>query len=130
MPAKIEFLIENDILIDHLTQKDLSATSTLEIAMTSGICFTTVVNASELYFHSSTQKEKESVDTVLYALKVLGIHQRYSLNISKFFNKVATTRDAIICSVALNNKLPILTDETERYKRSGIKIITSKELRG
>ena len=130
MPNKIEFLIENDILLDHLTQKDISVLSTLEIAMTTGICFTSVINASELYFYSSTQQEKESVDTVLYALKVLGIHQRYSLNISKFFNKVATTRDAIICSVALNNKLPILTDETERYKRSGIKIITSKELRG
>ena len=130
MPNKIEFLIENDILLDHLTQKDISVPSTLEIAMTTGICFTSVINASELYFYSSTQQEKESVDTVLYALKVLGIHQRYSLNISKFFNKVASTRDAIICSVALNNKLPILTDETERYKRSGIKIITSKELRG
>ncbi len=130
MPNKIEFLVENDILLDHLTQEDISIPSVLEIAMTQGFCFTTVVNASELYFNASTQAERESVDKVLYALKILGIHQRYSLNISKFFNKVATTRDAIICSVALNNKLPILTGEVERYRESGIKIITPKELRG
>ena len=130
MPNKTEFLIENDILIDHLTQKDLSVPSTLEIALTQGICFSTVINASELYFNVSTQVEKENVDAVIYSLKILGIHPRYSLTISKFFNKVAGARDAIICSVALNNKLPILTDEFERYKESGIKIISPKELRG
>jgi predicted nucleic acid-binding protein len=130
MPNKIEFLIENDILIRHLTQKEFSIPSTLEIAMLQGICFTTVINASELFFKASTKIELENVNAMLYALKILGIHQRYSLNISKFFNKVATTRDAIICSVALNNKLPILTDEVGRYKKSGIKIITSNELRG
>ena len=48
----------------------------------------------------------------------------------RFFNKVATARDALFCSVAKNNKLPIFTKEIERYKNSGMKIITPKELRG
>lgn len=130
MPNKIEYLIDTDIFVDHLIQKDNSALSDLEIAMTTGMCFTSVIQASELYFYVSDPVEKKGVDSVMRAMKVLGIHPRYSLNISDFFNKVATTRDAIVCSVAKNNKLPIFTNDCIRYKESGIKIITSLEMRG
>ena len=128
MADKIEFLVETDILIDHLIQDDLSKLSDLELAMMKGICFTTVINSSEMYFYSSTGKEKHAVDGVMMAVKVLGLHPRYSLNISEFFNKVASTRDAMICSLAKINKLPILTAQISKYKDSGIKIISPKEL--
>lgn len=127
---KKEFLIDTDIISNHLILNDISDLSDLEFAMTEGICFTSVINASEIYFGVTNLKEKQNVDSVMNALNVLGIHSRYSLNISEFFDKVATTRDAIMCSVAKNNKLPILTNNYERYKKSGIKIISSKELRG
>jgi len=130
MPDRTEFLIETDILVDHLIHEDFSKLSDLEFAMTKGICFTTVINSSEMYFYSVTEKEKNAVDCVMRAVKVLGIHPRYSLNISEFFNKVATTRDAMICSLAKTNKLPILTAQIQKYKNSGIKIISPKELRG
>jgi predicted nucleic acid-binding protein len=130
MKKKIEYLIDTDILIDHLKTKDKSQLSDLEIAMTKGICFTSVIQASEMYFNKLIPEDKKAVDSVIYALKILGIHSRYSLSISDFFNKVASTRDAIVCSVAKNNKLPILTNRFDRYRKSGIKIITSEELRG
>jgi len=130
MPNKIEYLIDTDIFVNHLTQEDGSVLSDLELAMSTGMCFTSVIQASELYFHVSDPVEKQGVDSVMRAMKVLGIHPRYSLNITDFFNKVATTRDAIVCSVAKNNKLPIFTNDSFRYKESGIKIITSLELRG
>jgi len=130
MPNKTEYLIETDILVDHLVHDDLSTMSILEIAMTKGICFSSVINASELYFRSASLVEKQNVDKVVYALNILGIHSRYSLNISDFFDKVTSVRDALMCSIALNNKLPLLTGEIERYQKCGIKIITPKELRG
>ena len=130
MPNKIEYLIDTDIFVGHLTQKDVSVLSDLEFAMSTGMCFTSVIQATELYFNASDPDEKKAVDFVMRAMKVLGIHPRYSLNISDFFNKVATARDAIFCSVAKNNKLPIFTNDSFRYKESGIKIITSSELRG
>ncbi|MFA5803788.1 MAG: PIN domain-containing protein [Melioribacteraceae bacterium] len=130
MPNKIEYLIDTDIFVDYLTQKDDSALSDLEAAMSTGMCFTSVVQASELYFYASDPLEKHGVDSVMRAMKVLGIHPRYSLTITDFFNKVATTRDAIVCSVAKNNKLPIFTNDSYRYNESRIKIITSLELRG
>ena len=128
MADKIEFLVETDILVEHLVQNDVPVFSDLELAMSKGICFTTAINASEIYFRCTNEKEKNAVDSVMQAVKVLGIHPRYSLNISDFFNKVASTRDAMICSLAKINKLPILTAQISKYKDSGIKIISPKEL--
>jgi predicted nucleic acid-binding protein len=128
--SKVEFLIENDIMLDHLSQKDTSIYSDLEIAMSIGICFTSAINVAELYFNTRTLEEKNAVNSVMFALKILGIHPRYSLTITEFFNKVTSVRDALICSVAKFNKLPILTNEVERFQDSGIKIISSNELRG
>jgi predicted nucleic acid-binding protein len=130
MKNKIEFLLETDIIINHLSQEDQLKTSDLEIAMSTGICFTSVITASELYFMYNHESEKTIIDSVIYSLKVLGIHPRYCLNISDFFNKVATTRDALICSLARNNKLPILTYDVKRFEKSGVNIISPKQLRG
>ena len=130
MKNKIEFLVETDIIIEHLTSDGQNENSTLELAMASGICFTSVITASELFFTYHQESEREFVNGVLCALKVLGIHPRYSLNISDFFNKVATTRDALVCSLAKNNKLPILTGDLARFKTSGITVISPTQLRG
>lgn len=124
----MEYLIDTDVIIEHLTHSDLQTKSVLEKLMTQGVCFTTVVNASELYFAALSVEEKRMIDSVLGALKVLGINSRYSLNISEFFNKVATTRDALICTTAKINKLPLVTNNIDRYKESGITIINPKEL--
>jgi predicted nucleic acid-binding protein len=125
---KSQFLIDTDLLLEHLTHQNLTAPSILEKAMTKGICFTTVINASELFFAASDDVQRESIQDLLSAIKVLGLNSRYSLKISKFFNKVATTRDALLCTVAEFNRLPILTNDTARYSSSGIKIINPLEM--
>ena len=130
MSEKKEFLIETDLMIEHLTIKDGSVKSGLEIAMEIGICFTTAVNASELFFAAKTEVKQDSVKKILTALKVLGISARYSLNINEFAGKVSTVRDAIICATAKINKLPILTNNPEKYKLTGLKILHPKDLRG
>ncbi len=130
MLDRIEFLIETDILVGHLIHNNSSQLSDLELAMTKGICFTTSINSSEMYFFAATEEERDAVHCMMRSIKILGIHPRYSLNISEFFNKAATTRDAMICSLAKNNKLPILTAQIQKFKESGIKIISPKELRG
>lgn len=124
---KIQFLIETDTIVNHLMHSDENTKSFLEQAMIRGLCFTTVLNASELYFAANSNSEKECIDSVLKALKVLGVNARYSLSIADFVNKVATPRDAMICSIAMNNNLPILTIDKERYIKSGLEIISPKE---
>lgn len=129
MEEKQHFLIETDILIEHLTTHNKENYSDLEIAMMNGICFTTVINAAELYFNTRND-EKEAVDNLLKALKVLGLNSRYSLKISDFFNKVANVRDALICTVAKINKLIILTNDIDKYKAAGLTVFQPKNLRG
>lgn len=130
MKDKEHFLIETDILVEHLVFADNNGNSILETAMTKGICLTTVLNSAELYFAASDIYEKGEVDKLMRSLKVLGLNSRYSLNISDFFNKVATVRDALICTVAKNNDLSILTSKVEKYINSGLIIISPEQLRG
>ncbi|GBD90427.1 PIN domain protein [bacterium BMS3Abin04] len=124
---KIEYLVETDILLDHLKNHSNSL-SVLEKAMSSGICFTTVINSSELIYSVNSKNEKDILLSLLNALKVLGLHSRYSLYVDEYIGKVLSVRDAIICTVAKLNKLLILTDDTKKFENSGIKVLTSKDL--
>ena len=126
----MEFLIETDLMIEHLTTKDSSFKSGLELAMEKCICFTTVLNASELFFYAETEIEKDAVKKILTALKVLGIHSRYSLAVEEFAGKVSNVRDAIFCTTAKINKIPILTNDPDKYKLTGLKILHPNDLRG
>ena len=124
---KNEFLIDTDILIDHLEDQS-EGLSILQKGMITGICFTTVLNSAELYFSVKNEKERKIVDNLLNALKILGLNSRYSLVVDQFSGNVNSVRDALFCSVAKNSKLPILTKNLERYKKSGIEIITPDKI--
>lgn len=128
MSKKKEFLIETDILVDHLTKKDNGGLSALETAMRTGTCFTTMLNASELYYAAQNETEQSAVDNVTYSLKVLGLHSRYSLSISKYGGKTGSVREAIICAVAVNNKLPILSKMGSKYKDADVSVIHPDDL--
>ncbi len=128
MPDKKEFFVETDILVEHLTHKDKSSPSFLEKAMSQGDCFTSVLNASELYFAVTSKEEKEIIDKLLYAVKVLGVSSRYALQTSEFNGKLKTVRDALIASLVKINKLPIVTSDETKYANTDLKIISPLEL--
>ncbi|AFN73427.1 hypothetical protein MROS_0183 [Melioribacter roseus P3M-2] len=125
---KHEYLIETEILIEYL-ESDSGERTALEMLMERGLCFTTVINSAELFFNANNETRNEAVQRLLTSLKVLGLNSRYSLNISKFFNKVAGVREALICSVALNNNLPLVTRQKEKYLKSGVEIIDPEEIK-
>ncbi len=123
-----DFLIETDVLADHLSVLK-SDTSDLEIAMQTGICYTTAINAAELFYSVADLKEKDIIYNLLKALKILGIHSRYAIAIPDFSGKTESTRDALICAAAKINKLPILTNNVSKYVNTGLTVIHPKELR-
>ncbi len=125
----IELLIDTDIFISHLTQKKPLDNSALEIALCKGVCFSSVINISELYLNVDNPEEKKKIDSVSKIVKVLGLHSRYSLSIGNFSGKVDSLRDALFCVVAGLNKLTILTENRDRYSRTGLKVITINDLR-
>ncbi|MCF8242172.1 MAG: PIN domain-containing protein [Melioribacteraceae bacterium] len=122
-----KYLIETDVILDHLSHEGKNL-SYLEIMMTKGICFTTVINASELLYNLETEEQRNNAMKALTALKVIGMHSRYSLNISKFSGKVKTLRDALVCAIASENKLPIISLENSKFAGTEIVTIHPKEL--
>jgi len=120
-----KYLLETDVLVDYLISNGNNYFINL---MQTGICFTTVLNASELLVVCNNEDEKFAVRSVLDSLKVLGLHSRYSLSVPEFSEKTRNVRDALFAVVALINKLPIVTMNIERYKKTNLKIIHPQEV--
>ncbi len=121
----VKYLIDTDIMVDHLISNENNYLMNL---MQTGICFTTVLNASELLAVCKNDNEQSLVRNILDSLKVLGIHSRYALSIPEFSDKTNNVRDALFSVVASINKLPIVTLGEERYKKTKLKIIHPKEV--
>ncbi len=124
-----EFLIETDILLEHLMWNK-KGQSTLETIMQKGVCYTTVFNASEIYFNVHNEEERKAVDGLFMALKVLGLNGRYGLFVDEYSKKVNTVRDALMCVASKLNRLSIVTFQKEKYSKSGIIVINPKDLGG
>ena len=120
-----KFLLETDVLVDHLTSEKNNYLLNL---MQKGICFTTVLNASELLAVCKNEKELKEVRSVLDSLKVLGLHSRYALSVPEFSGKTKNIRDALFAVVSLINKLPVVTFNRDRYSKTNLKIIHPQEV--
>lgn len=127
MKNKNEYLIETEIFLEHLTHRENSF-SQLEILLQNGICFATNVTACELFFLTENEEENTIIKDLLSIINVLGYHSRYSLSIGKFQGKVKTVRDAMVCTAALLNKLPIVCINKNKFIYAGIPVFTFSEL--
>lgn len=123
-----KYLLETDILVDYLTSYD-QINNHLLFLMQKGICFTTVLNAAELLAASRNENELKLIRNVLDSLKVLGLNSRYALSVPKYSDKTKNVRDALFSVVASINKMPIVTFDLDRFKKTNLKIIHPQELR-
>jgi predicted nucleic acid-binding protein len=121
----VKYLLDTDIMVDYLTSNQNNYLMSL---MQTGICFTTVLNASEMLAACKDENEQSAIRSVLDSMKVLGLHQRYALSVPEFSDKTESVRDALFCVVSLINKLPIVTLNRERYKKTNLKIIHPQEV--
>ena len=110
-----KYLLETDILIDYLTFSNIGSEPFLLNLMQKGICFTSVLNASELFMAAKTDFEKEKVRDLLNAINVLGLHARYSLAVSDCKNNFNNIRDALFYVLAEQNRLIILSLNPDKY---------------
>ncbi|MFN3872935.1 MAG: PIN domain-containing protein [Ignavibacterium sp.] len=120
------YLIDTDILYDHLTHNQKNERSFLTTLMTKGECFTTVLNASELYFSAKSDEEKLTIKKLLYSLKVLGLNSRYSLDIPLYSEKFNNYRECLFYIVAERNNMIIATNSPSKYDFGKVKVITKK----
>lgn len=121
-------MLESDILADYLTSSEKIDCYLINL-MQKGICYTTVLNAAELLASCKDETETKLVRNVLDSLKVLGLNSRYALSIPEYSDKTESVRDALFSVVSSINKIPIVTFDKERYKKTNLKIIHPQELR-
>lgn len=117
------FLLDTDVLLDYLQFKGPKMGSQLVDFMQKGICFTTVLNASELLVKSKTKKQKEAALNLLYGIKVIGLNSRYSLEVPTYAGKFKEINQILFFIVALRNKLIIVTKKPGLYKRKGVPVV-------
>lgn len=118
-----EFLLDTDVIYEHL--KSDNEISTFEKFLSQGVCYTSIINAVEIY--SLLKNKKELADSLLYSLKVLGLPARYSMEVVKFEENYSV-RDILFIITAKMNKLPIVSFKEEKYISSGVRIINPKNL--
>ncbi len=118
-----KYLLETDVLLEYLVQYELDKESYLVKLMQEGICFTSVLNASELFMFANSDYEKEKVRDLLNALKVLGLHSRYSLSIPNYMNNFKNIRDALFYILAEQNRLSIVSLNPEKYSGLSVKSV-------
>lgn len=111
---KKQILVDTDILLDHLTYK--GEKSALIKLMEKYDCFTSVINAIELY-NAVRSEDSKYVDMLLYSIKILGIHSRYALKIAEIANKSKNRnlRDALVVGIAIENRIVLATFSAKKY---------------
>lgn len=115
-----KYLLDTDVLLEYLVLYEVDKESNLIKLMQKGICFTSVLNASELFMFVNSDYEKEKVRDLLNALKILGLHSRYSLSIPNCMDNFKNIRDALFYILAEQNRLSIVSLNPEKY--SGLRV--------
>lgn len=115
-----KFLIETDVLADHLITNSITESYLIQL-MKTGICFTSVLNAAELYSLTNSSLELQKVNDLLYGIKVLGIHARYSLSVPNYKDRFKNIRDLLFYLLAELNKLTIISFNPEKFDNLAVK---------
>ena len=123
-----EYLIDTDVIEEHLLHKKKEDETYLEKLLQRGICFSTVLNASELLYKAATEIEQQMVLDILSGLKILGLNSRYSLLVPKYSAHTKNYSEALFCVVADYNKLPIVTLNKYRYRKIELTIYHPDEI--
>ncbi len=115
-----KYLLDTDVLLEYLVLYEVDKESYLIKLMQKGICFTSVLNTSELFMFAKSDYEKEKVRDLLNTLKILGLHSRYSLSIPNCMDNFKNIRDALFYILAEQNRLSIVSLNPEKY--SGLRV--------
>ena len=75
----MQFLIETDILNDYLMHRSSDGEpSLLRQALAQATCYTTMINAMELFASATDQKSRDATMNLLMVVRVLGFSARYA----------------------------------------------------
>jgi hypothetical protein len=113
--AVVQFLIETDVLTEYLIAPAGEETL-LRTALAKGVCYTTMLNALELFRKAQTKSENDAIMQMLLVVRVLGFNSRYAESFAaagkEIENKTGlnlSERELMIVGMANVSKLSIIT---------------------
>ncbi len=125
MKTDYEVFLDTDVYLKHLYgEKD----SVLLKCLSLFNCFTSVINASEVFAKCSSNRQEENAKQAFFGSGVLGIPYRYSHTIGKLLKEKVCERDAMLLAMVIETKLPLVSfinkEKQEEYSgRYGIKFV-------
>lgn len=105
-------LIESDVIAEYLTA-EAGQTPLLRRLLEIAPCYSTFIQAAEIYSTARDDDERRTVERALFGLKILGASSRYAKTIGSVLTSVATGdryRTAIVAAMAIASQLPVVTD--------------------
>jgi hypothetical protein len=112
-----QYLIETDVLREYLLHKGPEP-SLLRQALSRGSCYTTMLNAMEVFAEMQTESGRTAATNMFMAVRVLGFSARFA----EAFADLATEhsglsqREMLVLGMALVSKLTVLSVEHfDRY---------------
>ena len=129
-----DVFVETDVLCDFLVtgQQIRSALRTLVRLC---VCYTSVLNATELLAAASHEMERSIVRNLLNGVRVLGFHQRYAETFAQIFSNqkekknVITLRSSMIAGMCLQNKLTLVTYRISAYNQiDGLTLLPAHQI--
>lgn len=123
MKSDFEVFLDTDVYLKHLYgAKD----SVLLKCLSLFDCYTSVINASEVFSRCETKEQEEFAKQAFFGSGVLGIPYKYSVTIGKLLKSKTDFRDACMLAMAIETKLPVIsfTDMKAEYsEKFGIRFI-------
>lgn len=125
----MQFLIETDILNDYLMHRSSDGEpSLLRQALAQVTCYTTMINAMELFASATDQKSRDATMNLLMVVRVLGFSARYAepfatlgKEIEQEKKLVLSQRELMILAMAETSKLTVVTRTYfDRYHAASI----------
>lgn len=125
MKSEFEIFLDTDVYLKHLNGDN---DSVLLKCLSLFDCYTSVINASEVFAECKTKEQEEIAKQAFFGSGVLGIPYKYSHTIGKLLKQNINYRDAMMLTIVIETKLPIVsfTDkerQNELSKKFGIKFV-------
>lgn len=115
-------LLETDVIVEFLATPDPTPTL-LRRLLQCTTCFTTFIQAAEIYSVVRDDQERRIVERALFGLKILGASGRYAATIGRLLasSQAGTIeagapnhRAAIVAAMAIESRLPVITNNYVR----------------
>ena len=126
-----KIVIHTDVIVEYLLHTE-SVRSVLRLALEKFFCYTTVFTAVELFSIAHTEKERQSIEDALMAMKILGLNARSSKNIGRWISQQPSLPrlNVLIGGLCIESQLPLLVMQRNEFRGvKGLKLVPANLLK-